>query len=98
MSVPENLTLPSSGGTMVATIQEVTAMASEAKKQYISEYRKRLEKQYFFSLIRTTRPKMIDYLETVGNKQAYIRHLIAMDMKSKGLETDGLDGEMEGTP
>ncbi len=93
MNAPENLTRTSSGGTIVATIEEGKTMATDAQLRANYKYRKQNEKQYFLGLSRTTRPKMIDYMESLDNKQGYIKHLIAVDMKSKGLETDGLDGE-----
>lgn len=68
---------------------------SKAKLEAIAKYKKATDKQYFFALKKHIRPKMIDYLESLDNKQAYIRHLIAMDMKAKGIETDGLDGEQD---
>jgi len=76
----------------------IDTMATENQKASKARFRKENERQYFFSVVKTTRPRMINYIDSLDNKQAYIRHLIAMDMKAKGIETDGLDGEMEETP
>ena len=67
--------------------------ASEAQLRANAKYRKAHERQFFLSVNDRTRPKMLEYLETLENNQGYIRHLIAVDMKAQGLETDGMDGE-----
>lgn len=95
MSVPENLTLPSSGGTIALTIEEDKTMVSEAQRNATAKYKHERQRQFAFAVQKTTRPKMIEYLDSIENKQGYLRHLVAMDMKSKGLETDGLDGEQD---
>lgn len=70
-------------------------MVSEAQNRANTKFKSKHLKQYPFGIYDTTRPKMIEYLDSLQDRQAYMRHLIAMDMKSKGIETDGLDGEEE---
>lgn len=81
-----------------SSVKEDKPMLTESQKTAIARYRKENERQFFFGMSKVTRPRMIAFVESLDNKQAYIRHLIAMDMKAKGIETDGLDGEMEETP
>lgn len=81
-----------------SSVKEDKTMVSEAQNRANAKYRKAHERQYSFVLIDSTRPKMIKYLDEMTDKRAYMRRLIAMDMKAKGIETDGLDGEMEETP
>lgn len=65
----------------------------DSQKKANAKYRKEHERQYFFALNDRTRPLMLKYMDERDDKQAYIRHLIAADMKSQGLQTDGMDGE-----
>lgn len=81
-----------------SSVKEDKPMLTESQKTAIARYRKENERQFYFAMSKVTRPRMIAYLDSIESKQAYIRHLIAMDMKAKGIETDGLDGEMEETP
>ena len=66
---------------------------SDAQHRAAAKYRKEHEKQFFFSVNDRTRPKMLEYLSTLDGRQTYIKHLIAVDMKAQGIETDGMDGE-----
>ena len=68
-------------------------MVSDAQRKATNKYRNAVKRQFHFDINRNTRPKMLKYLETVDNVMSYIRCLIAKDMKEKGIETDGMDGE-----
>jgi hypothetical protein len=83
---------------MATSHQEDNTMASEAQRNAIAKYKHEWQRQFAFAVQKKTRPKMIEYLDSIENKQGYLRHLVAMDMKSKGIETDGLDGETEEDP
>lgn len=76
-----------------SSVKEDSTMISEAQKAAVAKYKKEAQRQFAFAVQKNTRPNMIAYLDSIENKQAYMRHLIAMDMKAKGIETDGLDGE-----
>jgi hypothetical protein len=80
---------------MATSNQEDNTMVSEAQNRANTKFKSKHLKQYPFGIYDTTRPKMIEYLDSLQDRQAYMRHLVAMDMKSKGIETDGLDGEDE---
>lgn len=62
--------------------------ATNKQKAYINEYNKANYKAILFKLHKSHEPKMIEYLETVGNVNGYIKSLIAADMKAHGIETD----------
>lgn len=68
-------------------------MISEAQRRASLKYRKANERQVNWSVNRTTRPLMLAWIEQQENIQGYIRHLIAADMKARGMQTDGKDGE-----
>ena len=69
------------------------SMPSDAQNRATAKYKKEHQRQYQVAMIDRTRPKMIAYMDSIKDRQAYIRHLIAVDMKAQGLETDGIDGE-----
>lgn len=62
-------------------------------KASIERYQKANIQQIKFVINKKTRPLMTEYILNTDNVNGYIRHLIALDMKQRGLETDGLDGE-----
>ena len=68
-------------------------MISESQKRANMKYRKKTERQVNFTINRTTRPLMLAWMEQQENIQGYLRHLIAADMKARGMQTDGKDGE-----
>ena len=68
-------------------------MISEAQRRASLKYRKANERQVNWSVNRTTRPLMLAWIEQQENIQGYIRHLIAADMKARGMQTDGKAGE-----
>ena len=55
--------------------------ATIKQKSYMLDYQKQNIKQVKFTLNYNTDQEMIDYLEKIQNKQAYLKSLIAADMK-----------------
>ena len=60
-------------------------------KASIARYRAKTIMQINFTLNKTTRPKMIEYLSDIENVNGYIRGLIAADMMAHGHEPDEQD-------
>ena len=53
------------------------------RKAYMLEYQKENVKQIKFTLNYNTDQDLITYLETIPNKNAYLKDLIRKDMESK---------------
>lgn len=72
-------------------------MVTEAQKRAVEKYRSAALFNVNFVINKRTRPRMFDFLtsDDVENKQGYLRSLIAADMVSRGIPTDGKDGEIE---
>lgn len=70
-------------------------MVSEAQKRATEKYKAAALFNVNFVINKRTRPRMYAFLssDAIENKQAYIRGLIVADMVSRGLPTDGKDGE-----
>lgn len=59
------------------------AKATIKRKAYIIDYNKETYKQFKFNVNRNTESDLIEYIETLPNKNQYIKDLIRRDMESK---------------